>query len=123
MRYVEPFPLDMVHNYFLSKNDTIKTSEDHLIRIEILPKSRKHLILTFRMQCKCDHGSQTNQAFSHTNCNLKKIMFNTLLIKLTYAVTYCSVASLSEIFSNAFISNLAASRYFSTFLMTFRAMV
>lgn len=47
MRYVEPFPLDMVHNYFLSKINHKKTQlkhiQDHCNKKRKLTKKSKTL--------------------------------------------------------------------------------
>lgn len=46
-----------------------------------------------------------------------------IVLTLVDGSTHCSMARLSANFSNALISSLAASRYFSTFLMIFSAIV
>ena len=87
-----------------------------------LPKNRKHSDPTFQIQCTCGHDNQTNPPSWRINCkksNLLRIKHNLKELQTTY---WSLCGSLRAIFSKAFISSLAASRYFSTFLMIFNAM-
>lgn len=74
----------------------------------------------------CDRDSQTNQGswrISWKGNEKVKSLVVGRCCRLMLCNVYWSAAFLSASFSNALISSLAASRYFSTFLITFRAIV
>lgn len=82
------------------------------------------------MRCTCDRDNWTNRASSRISWNTTNVRRGRgwfliepeILVKGTRADTNCwPSGSLAAIFSNTFISSIAASLYFSTFLMIFRA--